>query len=134
MQRIAKYGRAFGLEDYIVSNAESALSAIMQLILEGNAKNLLNGYLKKAAVASCQAGGSNVVVIYLAENSLGNPFTAQTVAALKSKKTPINAEAEAAIVQLKEELLGLVRQERDARLVGDLEKLDALGRAIKVTV
>lgn len=107
----------------------------MQLILEGNAKNLLNGYLKRAAVASCAgANGVPVFVIYLAENSLGNAFAAETIAALKAQKTPINAEAEAAIVTLKEDLLGLVRLERSARMIGDLAKLDALGRAIKVTV
>ena len=100
--RLTKFGRAFGLEDYIVANASSGLDVVMQLILGGNAKNLLNGYLKDAAVASCEKNGANVFVVYLAENSLGNAFAAQTIRALKSQKQPLNAEAEAAIVVLKE--------------------------------
>jgi hypothetical protein len=70
--RVAKYGRAFGLEDYIVTGGTSGLDVVMKLILEGNAKNLSNGSLKKAAVASCGANGSNVFVIYAAEAARGN--------------------------------------------------------------
>lgn len=53
---------------------------------------------------------------------------------MKSVRTPLNAQAESAIKNLKEELLGLVRQEREARYNGDLVTLDALERAIRVTV
>lgn len=41
-------------------------------------------------------------------------------------RTPLNAQAEQAIVQLKQELLGLVAQERAARLVGDVVKERAM--------
>jgi len=131
--RVSKYGRAFGLEDYIVRGT-NGLDIVMKLILEGNAKNLANGSLREAAVASCGVNGANVYVIYAAENAKGNALAMESVRALKSVRTPINAQAESAIKNLKEELLGLVRQEREARYNGDLVTLDALERAIRVTV
>ena len=64
----------------------------MDLILEDKTKNLINGYLKKAAVATCPLNESSAaVVIYLAENVLGNNEAAQHIAKLKLARTPLNA-------------------------------------------
>ena len=92
IDRIAKWGRASGLEDYVVIGAQNDLHAVMDLILEDKTKNLINGYLKKAAVATCPLNESSAaVVIYLAENVLGNNEAAQHIAKLKLARTPLNA-------------------------------------------
>lgn len=125
--RVAKWGRSAGLEDYVVVGAQNDLHAVMDLILEDNTKNLINGYLKKAAIATCPLNETSAaVVIYLAENVIGNTQAAQHIARLKMIRTPLNAQAEEKIVQLKQELLGLVAQERAARLVGDVMKERAM--------
>jgi len=90
--RVAKWGRAAGLEDYVIIGAQNDLHAVMDLILEDNTKNLINGYLKYSAVATCPLNEtSNAVVIYLAENVIGNTQAAQHIAKLKMIRTPLNA-------------------------------------------
>jgi len=111
----------------VIVGAQNDLHAVMDMILEDNTKNLINGYLKKVAVATCPINeNAAAVVIYLAENVIGNTAAAQHIARLKLIRTPLNAQAEERIVQLKQELLGLVAQERSARLVGDVMKERAM--------
>jgi len=125
--RVAKWGRAAGLEDYVIMGAQNDLHAVMDLILEDKTKNLINGYLKKAAVASCPMNETSAaVVVYLAENVIGNMQAAQHINKLQMMRTPLNAKAEERIVQLKQELLGLVGQERDARMERDVMKESAM--------
>lgn len=133
--RVGRWGRVAGLEDYVILGAANDLHAVMDLILKGNTKNLLNGYLTKAAIATCPISETSAaVVIYLAENVMGNSNAAMELARMKQVRTPLNAEAELRIVQLKQELLGLVAQERSARLVRDVIKERAMGDAIAMTV
>lgn len=70
--RVKQYGNAIGLEDYIVSGVNGGLDVVMKLLLKGDAKNLRNEFMKKAAVASCAKDDENVFVVYLAENVVAN--------------------------------------------------------------
>lgn len=137
VDRAAKWGRVPGLEDYVVTSANNDLQVVMQIILDGNTKNLLSKHLTKAAVATCPDNESNAVVVYVAENVTGNAAAHQKVQALRSIKVPINesaGKAEAAIVNLKEELLELVRRERMARLHKDAVAFSTLGKQIGATI
>lgn len=120
-----------------MSRANHSLQAIIELIIEGNTKNLLNGHLKMAAVATCANSENNAVVIYTAENVISNAAAKKRVATLKAIRVPINeaaGSAENAIVRLKEELLDLVRQERMARLNRNTANFHEFGEAIKITI
>lgn len=109
----------------------------MQILVDGNTFNLLGKHLTKAAVATCPGNEGNAVVVYLAENVLGNAAAHQKVGTLRNLKVPVNVsagKAEAAIVQLKERLLDLVRGERFARLNKDAEAFETLGAQIASTI
>lgn len=137
MDRAAKWGRVPGLEDYVVTSANNDLQVVLQILLDGNTRNLLSKHLTKAAVATCPDNESNVVVVYVAENVTGNAAAHQKVQALRNIKVPINesaGKAEAAIVNLKEELLDLVRRERMARLHKDQSVFENLGEQIAVNI
>jgi len=102
VDRVSKWGRVAGLEDYVVVGAQNDLHAVMDLILADNTKNLINGYLKHTAVATCPMNAkAAAVVIYMAENVIPNRAASQHIAKLKMVRTPLNAQAEENIVQLK---------------------------------
>ena len=119
--RAAKYASVVGLEDLIVGGA-NGLTAVLNLLLDDQAENIVNGYYTQAGVASCVSAGGPTFVVYLAETAVANAAANDEIAKLSVVKSPTDESAENALLELNSTLKTLVQQENAARMMGDVVK------------
>ena len=116
--RAAKFADVVGLEDLIVGGA-NGLTAVLNLLLDDQAENIVNGYYKEAGVASCVSAAGPTFVVYIAESAEPNAKAIDEIAKLSVVKAPTDESAENKLIELNATLKTLVQQENAARMIGD---------------
>ena len=127
--RAAQYADVVGLEDLIVGGA-NGLTAVLNLLLDDQAENIVNGYYTQAGVASCVSAAGPTFVVYLAEQAVANAAANSEIAKLSVVRSPTDESAEAALLELNATLKTLVQQENAARMMGDVIKQAQLKQQI----